>query len=232
MTTKARILVVEDEQDIRRLVAYNLKKHGYAVDEAADGEEALRLLRASAYGLIVLDLMLPGLSGTEVLGILKRDPRTAAMPVIMLTARSEEEDKVGGLNAGADDYMTKPFSVKELLARVGALLRRPAAWSGVTERLVGGGVVLDIERRKVTADGAPLDLSATEFNLLRFLMERRGRVVSRDQILDAVWKGDAFVEPRTVDVHIRRLRAELEKADAGRYIETVRGVGYRFSEED
>lgn len=232
MGSKTRILVVEDEQDILRLVAYNLKKHGYAVDEAMNGDEALRLIRENPYRLIVLDLMLPGLTGMELCRILKQDPATAAIPIIMLTARSEETDRVSGLDAGADDYITKPFSIKELLARVRTVLRRVEGAAAPGGILRGGAIEIDLERHRVRAGEKLVELSPTEFRLLRFLMERRGRVLSRDQILDAVWKGESFVEQRTVDVHIRRLRAELEKAGAGRSVQTVRGVGYSYSEED
>ncbi len=232
MEPKIRILAVDDEQDILQLVTYNLKKEGYLVEEARTGEAALRMVRERPYQLIVLDLMLPGLSGMELCRIFKNDPDTAHIPIIMLTARAEEIDKVTGLETGADDYITKPFSVRELLARVRSVLRR--AEGGVTGRkkLAAGGIEVDLERHRVRAGTKVLDLSPTEFRLLRFLMERKGKVFSRDQILDAVWKGEAFVESRTVDVHVRRLRAELEKAGAGSAIETVRGVGYRFSDEE
>ncbi len=232
MSLKARILVVDDEQDILRLLSYNLKKHGYQTDEVRDGEDALRRVREHSYQLIILDLMLPGLSGMEICSILKRDPKTASIPIIMLTARSEEMDKVTGLESGADDYITKPFSVREFLARVKTVLRRAEGTKAVDGILRTGNLEIDLERHRARAGHKLLELSPTEFRLLRFLMERRGRVFSRDQILDAVWKGDAFVEQRTVDVHIRRLRAELEKVDAGGYIQTVRGVGYSFAEED
>lgn len=227
-----RVLVVDDEQDILRLLSYNLKKNGYRVDEARDGEEALRMVRENSYGMIILDLMLPGLSGIEVCHILKRNPKTAAIPIIMLTARSEEADKVTGLESGADDYITKPFGVREFIARVKSVLRRAGGVKPIDETLRAGSIEIDLERYRAKAANVLLDLSPTEFRLLRFLIERRGRVFSRDQILDSVWKGEAFVEQRTVDVHIRRLRAELEKARAGKYIQTVRGVGYSFSEEN
>ncbi len=232
MQSAPRILLVEDEQDILRLVAYNLKKHGYAADQAKSGDEALRLARTNPYRLIVLDLMLPGLTGMELCRILKQDPKTSSIPIIMLTALSEETDKVAGLEAGADDYITKPFSVKEFLARVKTVLRRADGGATAGATLQAGSIEINPERHRVKAGGKTVELSPTEFRLLRFLMERRGKVFSRDRILDAVWKGESFVEPRTVDVHIRRLRAELEKAGAGKYIQTVRGVGYSFSEED
>jgi phosphate regulon transcriptional regulator PhoB len=231
MEPKIRILVVDDEQDISQLVTYNLKKEGYLVEEARTGEEALRMVRERPYQLIVLDLMLPGLSGMELCRIFKNDPQTGHIPIIMLTARTEEIDKVTGLETGADDYMTKPFSVRELLARVKSVMRRVEGALPGRKKLKAAGIEVDLERHRVQAGEIVLDLSPTEFRLLRFLMERKGKVFSRDQILDAVWKGESFVESRTVDVHVRRLRAELDKAGVGRAIETVRGVGYRFSDE-
>jgi phosphate regulon transcriptional regulator PhoB len=229
---KQRILIVDDEPDILRLVTYNLKKEGYLVEEGRSGDEALRLVRDRPYQLILLDLMLPGLSGMELCRIFKQDPGTAHIPIIMLTARSEEMDKVMGLEAGADDYITKPFSVRELVARVKSVLRRAEGVVSGSKVLQAGSLEVDLERHRVKAGNTPVALSPTEFRLLRFLLERKGRVFSRDQILDAVWKGEAFVESRTVDVHIRRLRAGLEQAGAGRYIQTVRGVGYCFREDD
>jgi phosphate regulon transcriptional regulator PhoB len=232
MEPKQRILVVDDEQDILELVTYNLKKEGYLVEEARTGDQALRLVRERPYQLILLDLMLPGLSGMELCRIFKQDPETAQVPIIMLTARSEEMDKVMGLETGADDYITKPFSVRELLARVKSVLRRSEGVVAGKKVLRAGNLEVDLERHRVKVGEAVIDLSPTEFRLLRFLLERKGRVFSRDQILDAVWKGEAFVESRTVDVHVRRLRAELEKAGAGDYVKTVRGVGYSFSDEE
>ena len=232
MEPKLRILVVDDEQDILHLVNYNLKKEGYLVEEAHTGDDALRMVRERPYQLVLLDLMLPGLSGMEVCRILKKDPETAGVPIIMLTARTEEMDKVMGLETGADDYITKPFSVRELVARVKSVLRRVEGATAGHKVLHACGIEVDLERHRVKAGGKVVELSATEFRLLRFLMERKGRVFSRDQILDAVWKGESFVESRTVDVHIRRLRAELEKAGAGDCISTVRGVGYSFKDED
>lgn len=232
MDPKQRILVVDDEKDILDLVTYNLKKEGYLVEEAKTGDAALRMVRERPYQMVLLDLMLPGLSGMEVCRILKKDPETAGVPIIMLTARTEEMDKVMGLETGADDYITKPFSVREVLARVKSVLRRVEG--SVTGRKVlhACGIEVDLERHRVKAGEQVLDLSPIEFRLLRFLMERQGRVFSRDQILDAVWKGEAFVESRTVDVHIRRLRAELEKAGVGDCVTTVRGVGYSFKENE
>ncbi len=229
---KQRILVVDDEQDILQLVTYNLKKEGYLVEEARTGDAALRMVRERPYQLILLDLMLPELSGMELCRIFKKDPETAVVPIIMLTARSEEMDKVMGLESGADDYITKPFSVRELVARVRTVLRRAEGPMGGGKLLRADDLEVDLERHLVTIGEKAVELSPTEFRLLRFLLERKGRVFSRDQILDAVWKGESFVEPRTVDVHIRRLRAELEKAGGQGYIQTVRGVGYSFRERE
>ena len=232
MEPKQRILVVDDEKDILDLVTYNMKKEGYLVEEAKTGDDALRMVRERPYQLVLLDLMLPGLSGMEVCRILKKDPETAGVPIIMLTARTEEMDKVMGLETGADDYITKPFSVRELVARVKSVLRRVEGTLAGRKVLRACGIEVDLERHRVKAGEQVLDLSPIEFRLLRFLMERKGKVFSRDQILDAVWKGEAFVESRTVDVHIRRLRAELEKAAVGNCITTVRGVGYSFKENE
>src|SRR3972149_1078389 len=175
MVPKARILVVDDEQDFLRLLSYNLKKHGYQTDEVRDGEEALRKVRDHPYQLIILDLMLPGLSGMEICRILKRDPKTMKIPIIMLTARSEEMDKVMGLESGADDYITKPFGVREFLARVKTVLRRSGGGAASGATLRAGGLEIDLERHRVTAGGKTVLLSPTEFRLLRFLMAREGR---------------------------------------------------------
>jgi phosphate regulon transcriptional regulator PhoB len=190
------------------------------------------MVRERPYQLVLLDLMLPGLSGMELCRIFKSDPETAHVPIIMLTARTEEMDKVMGLETGADDYITKPFSVRELVARVKSVLRRVEGAVAGRKVLRAGGIEVDLERHRVKAGETLVELSPTEFRLLRFLMERKGKVFSRDQILDAVWKGEAFVESRTVDVHIRRLRAELDKAGAGDLIQTVRGVGYSCKESE
>ncbi len=221
------VLVVDDEPDIVELVSYNLKKAGFAVSSAADGEEALAIVRGSRFDLIVLDLMLPGIHGMEFCRILRSNPKTAHIPIIMLTARGEETDKIHGLESGADDYMTKPFSPKELIARVKAVLRRSGerAPSEKTVRL--GDLTINKETFTVVKRGASLNLSATEFKLLLYLVERRGRVFSRDQLLDAVWKDETFVEPRTVDVHIRRLRTQIEDDPSNPvYVKTRRGIGY------
>jgi len=226
MHTK-NILVVDDEPDLADLVSYNLKKEGFEVSSASDGEEALKKIRKGNFNLIILDLMLPGIQGMELCRILRNDPKTKHLPIIMLTAKGEDVDKILGLEMGADDYIAKPFSPRELVARVKAVLRR----SG--EKTVEESVIriadLAINRETFAAlkKDMPLNLSATEFKLLLYLAERKGRVFSRDQLLDAVWKDEAFVEPRTVDVHIRRLRTQIEDDPSNPlYIKTKRGIGY------
>lgn len=227
-----KILIVDDEIDIAELVSYNLKKEGFLIDLAHDGETALRKVRDNKYDLLILDLMLPGIQGMELCRLIRNNPKSAAIPIIMLTAKSEELDKVIGLELGADDYITKPFSVRELTARVRAILRR-AAPQGKAEKPVSakilkiGGLEIDIEKFSVSLNNAPVKLSATEFRLLLYLAERKGRVFSREQLLDAVWRDEAFVEPRTVDVHIRRLRSHIEDDSAApKYVKTMRGIGY------
>ncbi len=226
MDTK-KILIVDDEPDLVELVSYNLKREGFTVASALSGEDAFERLRKEHYDLVVLDLMLPGIQGVELCRMIRKNPKTEAIPVIMLTARSEIADRVRGLETGADDYLTKPFSPKELVARVNALLRRSAGRPSAETAIRIGDLVIDRETYSVSKKGAPLPLSATEFRLLLYLAERRGRVFSREQLLDAVWKDETFVEPRTVDVHIRRLRARIEDdPSAPVYIRTRRGVGY------
>jgi two-component system phosphate regulon response regulator PhoB len=222
-----RVLVVDDEPDIAGLVAYHLAKAGYRVSTAADGPEALTRARAERPDLVVLDLMLPGRSGLDVLADLRRSDETRQMGVILLTARKEEQDRIKGLSLGADDYLAKPFSPQELVLRVGAVLRRlaaaPVAAGGV---LSAGGVRLDPAAHRVTVDNAEIELTATEFKLLRLLMERAGRVQSRTDLLQTVWQAQADIQTRTVDMHVQRLRTKL--GASGDCIETVRGVGYRF----
>ncbi len=226
---KGRILIVEDEKDIYELIAYNLKKEGFEVFISADGESALQLIRKEKFNMVILDLMLPVLSGLEICRIIRSNPDTAALPVIMLTAKGEEIDRVLGLEMGADDYITKPFSPRELIARIKAVLRRTGE-QPVSERIIDSGdLIINKETYIVTRRGQPLKLSATEFKLLLFLAERKGKILDRDRILDAVWRNEVFVEPRTVDVHIRRLRMQIEEdPDNPRYIKTMRGVGYYF----
>jgi len=221
------ILVVDDEPDIVALISYNLKKAGFAVSSASDGEEALASVREGRFDLIVLDLMLPGIHGMELCRILRNNPKTAHVPIIMLTAKGEETDKIHGLESGADDYMTKPFSPKELIARVKAVLRRFGERTTEETVIRLGELTINPETFTVTKRGTLLNLSATEFKLLLYLVQRRGRVFSRDQLLDAVWKDETFVEPRTVDVHIRRLRTQIEDDPSSPvYVKTRRGIGY------
>lgn len=228
----AHILVVDDEPDISALVAYHLAREAYRVRTAADGLEALRAVEREPPDLVVLDLMLPGMSGLDLLQELRRREETRDVPVILLTAKREEEDRITGLRLGADDYLAKPFSPQELVLRVGAVLRRtqqapPAAKQGKVLRV--GPFVVDTGAARATVDGRALDLTPTEFRLLQTLLERRGRVQSRRQLLEAVWEVTANIATRTVDMHVQRLRGKLGSA-AG-WIETVRGFGYRFRTE-
>ena len=223
----ANILVVEDEPAIQELVALNLEQAGFSVSRAGSGEQAIDLVRAELPDLVVLDWMLPGMSGLEVARKLRADRRTADLPIIVLTARAEEHDKLTGLEGGADDYMVKPFSPKELVARIKAVLRRRAP-QATDDAVEISGLRLDPVSRRVTGDGQAVPLGPTEFRLLHFLMTHRERVYSRTHLLDQVWGDHVFVEERTVDVHIRRLRKALEPTLHDRLIETVRGAGYRF----
>jgi two-component system phosphate regulon response regulator PhoB len=228
---KYRVLVVDDEPDITALVAYHLAKEGYRVSTAASGPEALKAVTEQRPDLVVLDLMLPGQSGYEVLEELRRKEDTRDVGVVVLTARRDEGDRIKGLTLGADDYLVKPFSPRELVLRVGAVLRRlasPAVASGAV--LVAGPVVIDRAQHRVTVEGRAIALTATEFNLLVTLAERRGRVQSRSQLLQAVWQANPSIQTRTVDMHVQRLRAKL--GPAGKMVETVRGFGYRFRAED
>jgi DNA-binding response OmpR family regulator len=227
-----RILVVDDEPDLVQLLSYNLTREGFKVSSATDGEEALDQIKKGTFNLAIIDLMLPGIQGTELCRIMKNNPKTAAIPVIMLTAKSDVEDKIQGFEMGADDYMTKPFSPKELIARVHAVLRRTGDKISREKIITIGSLRIDKERFTVSKNAVPLKLSATEFKLLLYLAERRRRVFSRDQLLDAIWEDDAFVEPRTVDVHIRRLRAQIEDDPSHPvYVKTRRGVGYYVDSE-
>ena len=223
-----RVLVVDDEPDITALVAYHLAKAGYRVSTAANGPDALRAAREEHPDVVVLDLMLPGASGYEVLQELRRLDETRQVGVILLTSRREEADRIRGLSLGADDYLTKPFSPAELALRVGALLRRlsaPAVEAGST--LTAGGLTIDRSAHRVTLHGEELPLTATEYKLLLTLVERRGRVQSRPQLLETVWEAQPDIQTRTVDMHVQRLRTKL--GDMGEMIETVRGFGYRFA---
>jgi two-component system phosphate regulon response regulator PhoB len=222
---KPRILVVEDEQALAGVLRYNLEAEGYEVAEAADGHEALLQVAERPPDAILLDWMLPGVSGLEVCRQVRRQSATRAIPILMLTARGEEADRVRGLDLGADDYVTKPFSPGELMARLRALLRR-ARPALTAEALRCGDIVLDIGGRRVTRRERDVHLGPTEFRLLRHFMEHPGRVFSRDQLLDAVWGHETEVEQRTVDVHIRRLRLALRQEGAPDPIRTVRSAGY------
>ena len=222
---KPYILVVEDEAPLVTLLRYNLEEAGFEVGEAADGEEALISVRERRPDLIVLDWMLPAVSGIEVCRQLRRRPETRDVPVIVLTARSDEADRVRGLDSGADDYIAKPFSPRELIARIHAVLRRtrPAVSA---ETLTFADIEMDLAAHRVTRAGRATHLGPTEFRLLRHFMEHPGRVFSREQLLDSVWGHDVYVEPRTVDVHIRRLRKALDVGRSPDVIRTVRSVGY------
>jgi two-component system phosphate regulon response regulator PhoB len=225
---KPKILVVDDEPEAVELVEFNLKQAGFDVATAADGAEALKKARAVSPALILLDLMLPEIDGLEVCKLLRRDPATAGIPIIMLTAKAAEIDRVLGLELGADDYVTKPFSPRELVLRIRKILdrRKPAAEKHETIRL--GDLQIDVAKHLVTWRGKSIDLTATEFKLLTVLVQRAGRVQSRDQLLRDVWEYDSLIDTRTVDTHMRRLREKL--GPAGKHLDTVRGVGYRFIE--
>lgn len=225
-----RVLVVDDEPDITALVAYHLAKAGYRVSTAATGQDALETATRERPDVVVLDLMLPGRTGYDVLAELRRLPETREIGVILLTARRDEADRIQGLTLGADDYLTKPFSPGELALRVKALLRRlaaPAVSSGAT--LAAGPITVDTSGHRVYVDGTELELTAIEYKLLLTLLERRGRVQSRPQLLETVWEASPDIQTRTVDMHVKRLRTKL--GEAGRLIETVRGFGYRFRAE-
>ena len=224
---KTKILVIEDEIDISELVSYNLTKEGFLADSIDNGEEALKKIQSGEYNLIILDLMLPGISGIELCRILKNDPQTSLIPIIMLTAKGEEIDKVLGLEMGADDYMTKPFSPRELIARVRAVLRRAHEKPPPGKTVKIGDLEINADTYQVSKRGRLIKLSATEFKLLLYLVQRKGKVFNRDMLLDAVWKDESYVEPRTVDVHIRRLREQIEDDPSHPvYIRTRRGIGY------
>jgi DNA-binding response OmpR family regulator len=227
MAVKPRILVVDDEPEAVELVEFNLKQAGFDVLTAADGSEALAHVRRSPPSLIVLDLMLPEIDGLEVCKLLRRDPATAGVPIVMLTAKAAEVDRVLGLELGADDYLTKPFSPRELVLRVKRILERGRSHVGSeAERLSFGELVIDVPRHAVSWRGNPIDLTATEFKLLRILAQRHGRVQSREQLLRDVWEYNSAIDTRTVDTHMRRLREKL--GTASKHLDTVRGVGYRF----
>jgi two-component system phosphate regulon response regulator PhoB len=224
---RPKILVVDDEPEAVELVEFNLKQAGFEVLTAIDGSEAVRKARSAAPSLVVLDLMLPEIDGLEVCKMLRRDPATAAIPIIMLTAKAAEIDRVLGLELGADDYLTKPFSPRELVLRIKNILQR--SHPGETaETFKCGELLIDTPRHVVSWRGKSIDLTATEFKLLSLLAQRRGRVQSREQLLRDVWEYNSLIDTRTVDTHMRRLREKL--GPAARYLDTVRGVGYRFVE--
>jgi len=228
---KGRILIIEDEAAIREMLGYSLMKEGYVCAEAADIEQARAQVQSAKPDIILLDWMLPGMSGIDYARRLRSDPATQDIPVIMLTAKGDEADKIRALDTGADDYMTKPFSTRELLARIRAVLRRYASDAAGSEQKIikVDGLVLDTESYRVTARGENIDISPTEFKLLYFFCTHPERVYTRTQLLDHVWGQNVYVEERTVDVHIRRLRKTLEPFGFDRFIQTVRSVGYRFS---
>lgn len=224
----AQLLVVDDEEAIRDMLAMALEQAGFCVRGAEDAQQAQALLEELPPDLIVLDWMMPGLSGVEWAKRLRRDERYREIPIILVTARGEEEDKIRGLETGADDYITKPFSPRELAARVKAVLRR-AGRPGGEARVVQGGILLDMEQHRVSIDDQPMVLSPTEYRLLEFFMTHPDKVFSRSQLLDQVWGRSTYIEERTVDVHIRRLRRVLAEYGREDLVQTVRGFGYRFS---
>ena len=226
---KPLVLIVEDEAALVTMLRYNLEKEGFAVCEAGDGEEALVQIAERKPDVVLLDWMLPLVSGIEVCRQIRRSPASRSLPVVMLTARGEEGDRVRGLNSGADDYVVKPFSPTELIARLRAVMRRaqPATAEDV---LRFSDVAMDLVAHRVSRAGRPIHLGPTEFRLLRFLMQHPGRVFSREQLLDQVWGHDVYVEPRTVDVHIRRLRKALNEHTEADIVRTVRSAGYSLDE--
>ncbi len=226
---KPKILVVDDEPEAVELVEFNLKQAGFEVLAASDGAEALNKARSALPSLIVLDLMLPEVDGLEVCKMLRRDPATADIPIVMVTAKAAEIDRVLGLELGADDYLTKPFSPRELVLRVKKLLRRGQAPDKEPDTLKFGDLLIDTPRHLVSWRGKQIELTATEFKLLTVLAQRRGRVQSREQLLRDVWEYNSLIDTRTVDTHMRRLREKL--GGGAKYLDTVRGVGYRFVEE-
>ncbi len=230
MSVKRTIYLVEDESHIQELIKYNLEASGYGISAYLSGEEMFQHCESILPDMFILDVMLPGMDGYAILRKIRQDSKLKNLPVIMLTARSEEFDRVLGLELGADDYITKPFSIRELTARVKALFRRSEIpMESVSETLTAGVITMDLERHVVYKGQQKLDLTLKEFELLKILIQNRGRVLSRDTLLEKVWGFDYFGETRTVDVHIRYLRQKIEQDDSKpEYIETVRGVGYRF----
>ncbi len=223
-----KILIVDDETDVLDMLLINLRAAGFTVIAVEDGAQALVKARTESPSLIILDLMLPKMSGIEICKVLKSDVATRGIPVIMLTAKAEEVDKIVGLEIGADDYVTKPFSPRELILRINRSLRRGKDKTPGLEKMTIGELVLDHARHEVTIQGEPVELTATEFKLLALLMDRRGRVQGRDRLLNDVWGYESIIDTRTVDTHVRRLREKMGALAS--YIETVRGVGYRIAE--
>ena len=230
-----KVLVADDEKDIVDLIAYNLEQEGFTVLKAFDGRQAWEKVNAEKPDLLILDLMMPAIPGMEVCRMIRRQEATASLPIIMLTAKSDPVDRILGLEVGADDYVAKPFHVRELVARVRAVLRRsePPPEGTLPESFSFKGLEIDGPSCRVTVEGRPVTLSSREYKLLQFLIRHPGRVYSRDQLLDRVWGDEAFVEPRTVDVHISRLRNSIEPDHENpRYVLTVRGLGYKFADAD
>jgi two-component system phosphate regulon response regulator PhoB len=221
------ILVVEDESDIREMLSFSLERAGYTIIEAGDAEDGLHRLEGPLPDLVIIDWMLPGMSGLDMARKLRRDPLTAELPLIMLTAKGEEADKLRSYDVGIDDYVTKPFSPRELVARIKAVLRRTGAPEG--GQLAYGRMVLDTQSHRLLIEGESVHIGPTEFRLLEFLMRHPERAFDREQLLDRVWGRSVYVEERTVDVHILRLRKVLNPHGLGSWVQTVRGVGYRFS---
>jgi len=226
-----KVLLIEDEAAIREMLQFALRQADYDVFQSETAQEATDILTKEAIDLILLDWMLPGISGVELCKRLKKDSHYKKIPIIMLTARAEEDDKIQGLNAGADDYLTKPFSPRELMARINAVLRRVSSNKVEDKILEYDGLVLNDNSHRITANQKTVELGPTEYRLLQFLMSHPDRVYSRAQLLDNVWGSNVYVEERTVDVHVRRLRKSLEETSHDHLIQTVRGAGYRFSIE-
>jgi len=224
-----KILTVDDEQDIIEVLSYNLSREGFEVTAATDGEEALKKIRTNSFDLVILDLMMPGIEGLQLCRILRNDPMTKDLPIIMLTAKTEEVDSILGLEMGADDYLAKPFSPKELIARMKAVLRRSRRALPEEKYITVGELTIDTETYSVAKDAVPLNLSPTEFRLLLYLLQRRGKIFNREHLLKAIWKDDGHVESRTVDVHISRIRTQIEEDPTNPvYIKTRWGYGYYF----
>jgi len=225
---KYKVLVIDDEPDVLELIEYNLTAAGFNVIKASEGNEAIKKIREQTPDLIVLDIMLPGIDGFEICKILKRDKTTASIPVIMLTAKAEEVDRIVGLELGADDYITKPFSPRELTLRIKTLLKRVKGVVEPTQTIQRGVLKIDPQRHEVSVKGKEIELTATEYKLLLTLASQPGRVFTREQLLEDVWEYNSAVDTRTVDTHVRRLREKL--GAAADYIETIRGFGYKFSD--